>query len=135
MKFAEFKYERPNLETIKTEIEQLISLIGEDQPYDVEKEAIFKVFELNDRINTQASLVSVRNSIDTKDEFYEKEQDFLNESMPHLQQFEHLFMAKLLKSKNRSQLEKDLGELIFLRGELAQKTFSPEIIGELTTRK
>jgi hypothetical protein len=43
MKFAEFKYERPNLETIKTEIEQLISLIGEDQPYDIEKEAIFKV--------------------------------------------------------------------------------------------
>jgi M3 family oligoendopeptidase len=131
MKFSEFKYERPNLDTIKQEMESLLKLIGENEPYEVEKEAIEKVFKINDNVFTQASLVSVRNSIDTKDAFYEAEQDFFNENLPHLQQFEHLFIQKLLKSNHRKQLEDAYGKLIFQKGELAQKTFSPEIIGEL----
>ena len=131
MKFQDFKYERPNLEAIKKEMESLIAIVGEENSYEEEKQAIFKVFDLNDKLQTQGVLVSIRNSIDTTDEFYEKEQDFFNENIPHLQQYEHLFIQKLLKSKHRDQLEKDLGKLIFLRGELAQKTFKPEIIGEL----
>ena len=131
MKFNEFKYERPNLEAIRQEIEGYISVIGEDQSLEEEINAIEKVFQLNDRIFTQASLVSVRNSIDTRDEFYEKEQEFFDENLPNLQQYEHMFVAKLLVSKHREALEKKFGSLIFKKGELAQKTFSPEIIGDL----
>lgn len=131
MKFSEFKYERPNLDQLKSEMESLLKDIGGDADYEVEKKAIFKFFDLSDKLFTAASLVSVRNSIDTKDPFYEEEQSFFDENLPNLQQYEHLFLQKLLKSSHRKALEAELGTLIFAKGELAQKTFSPEIIPDL----
>lgn len=131
MKFNDYKYERPNLEEIKKEIEEQLNLIGTDQDLQTEIQAVHKVFAINDKLNTMGTLVSIRNSVDTTDEFYEKEQEFFDENTPHLRQYEHQFNEKILVSKNRKELEKEFGELIFLRGELAQKTFKPEIIPEM----
>ena len=131
MKFSEFKYERPNLETVKLELENQIALIGSGQPLDVEIKAVYEVFAINDRISTLGTLVSIRNSIDTTDAFYEKEQEFFDENGPILKQYEHQFNDKLLNSSNRAGLEKEFGALFFIRGELAKKTFKPEIIEDL----
>jgi M3 family oligoendopeptidase len=92
---------------------------------------VHQLFKLQDEIETMASLVSTRHSIDTRDEFYEKEQEFFNNVMPHLQQVQQAYMKQLLDSNNRKGLEKEFGTLLFEQAELAQKTFSPEIITEL----
>ncbi len=131
MKFEEFKYERPDLEIFKSNTNELLELISTDKTLEVEMDAINKVFKLHDEMSTLYNLVSIRNSVDTTDKFYEKEQDFFNEIAPHLQQLETMFLKKLLDSKHRKDLVKEFGMLIFEKGELAQKTFSPEIIGEL----
>ena len=131
MKFSEFKYERPELEKVIKELTEQISLIGEDEDLETEIKAIQKVFEINDKIATQGQLVSIRNSVDTNDEFYEKEQEFFDENGPKIHQYEHEFMQKLLASKNRKGLEEKFGSLLFVRGETTQKTFSPEIIPDL----
>ncbi len=131
MKFEEFKYERPTLEDIKTRMNQQLALIATNQPFDVELDAINKIFKLQDEVSTQETLVSIRNSVDTTNKFYEEEQNFFNEIAPHLQQLETTFLKKLLDSAHRKALEKELGLLLFEKAELAQKTFSPEIIEEL----
>lgn len=131
MKFEEFKYERPDLELFKSKTNELIELIATGKTLEVELDAINKVFKLHDEMSTLYNLVSIRNSVDTTDKFYEKEQDFFNEIAPHLQQLETIFLKKLLDSKHREELVKEFGTLIFEKGELAQKTFSPEVIGEL----
>ena len=131
MKFEEFKYERPDLEYYKKRSSELLNLLANGKSLEVELEAINKSFELQDEISTLYSLVSIRNSVDTTDEFYEKEQEFFNEIAPHLQQLETMFLKKLLDSKYREELEKEFGTLIFEKGELAQKTFSPKVIKEL----
>ncbi|MDP2425172.1 MAG: M3 family oligoendopeptidase [Candidatus Izemoplasmatales bacterium] len=131
MKFKDFPYVRPDLELIKSAMEAELAVIGSGASLEEELQSIKRVFALNDKLSTQAQLVSIRNSINTTDEFYEKEQEFFDENIPNLQQYEHQFIAKLLVSPNRASLEKELGSLLFLRGELAQKTFKPEIIAEL----
>jgi len=131
MKFTEFPYQRPDLAAAKSEIELLLEDIATGKDAQTELKAIFRMFELNDRLSTQGQLVGIRNSINTTDPFYEKEQEFFDENMPILQEYEHRFLQKLLASKNRKALEEKLGKLIFVRGELAQKTFKPEIIGDL----
>jgi M3 family oligoendopeptidase len=78
-----------------------------------------------------ASLVSTRHSIDTRDSFYEQEQEFFNEHIPPLQEYSQAFSKQLLESKNRAKLEEHLGTLLFDQAELQQKTFKPEVIGEL----
>lgn len=131
MKFSQYEYNRPDLEQVKKALETEIALIGSDKSLEVERKAIHKIFEINDKIGSQATLVSIRNSLNTKDAFYEAEQAFFDENGPVLQQYEHEFVKQLLVSKHRETLEKELGTLIFKRGELAQKTFKPEIIPDM----
>lgn len=131
MKFKEYKYQRPDLEKIKKELETQLALIGESQPFEVEKKAIEEIYKINDYIGSQEVLVSIRNSVNTKDEFYEVEKEFFDENGPVLQEYDHEMNLKLLKSKHRKELENLLGTLIFERAELALKTFKPEIIPDM----
>lgn len=131
MKFNDYKYIRPDLEVLKTKMTDFLELMKSNISLSEELDIIKAVFELQDEVDTMAALVSTRHSIDTRDEFYEKEQEFFDENGPHLQEFEQQFMKQLLASNNRAGLEKEIGSLIFKQAELAQKTFSPEIIGDL----
>ena len=131
MKFKDYKYERPEIETYQKEIAFLLEKIGGEVDAQTELKAIQDFFDLNDQLDSMATLVSIRNSLDTKDEFYQKEQDFFDENGPKLQMYNNLFSKKLIHSKNRNTLEKHLGELIFKQAELQEKTFSEEIIPDL----
>lgn len=131
MKFNEFKYERPDIEQAKKDLEKEIALINAGHDLKTEIQAIDNLFAIFDKLNTMGTLVAIRNSVDTTNEFYEKEQEFFDENRPVLQQYEQELFMKALASKNRAGLEEKYGKLIFLRGELAQKTFKPEIIGDL----
>ena len=44
MKFSEYKYQRPDLDQVKKDLEQELNLIGTDQTLEVEKKAIHKIF-------------------------------------------------------------------------------------------
>ena len=131
MKFNEFKYERPDLELFKKEMEDLIETLSGDVSVDQESAIIYEVFEIQEDLDTMATLVSIRHSINTKDEFYEKEQDFFDENGPVMQEYQQLFMNKILESKNRKALEEEFGTLMFEQAELEKKTFKAEIIPDL----
>lgn len=131
MKFNEYQYERPDLETFKREMEELLSLIGTDKDPSIEIEAIQKVFKLQDYIDSMMQLVGIRNSLDTKDAFYEEEQSFLDENSPHIQEMNQKFINKLLESSNRKALEDEFGTYIFDKYEVAKRTFKKEIIPDL----
>jgi M3 family oligoendopeptidase len=131
MKFNDYKYQRPHLDELKNKLEKDLNIIGSDVSFEEEVEAIDRLFKAFDDIETQMVLVSIRNSVDTTDKFYEEEQAFFDENGPVIGQYSHTFNDKLLSSKNRSALEKKYGTLIFKRGELARKTFKPEIIPDL----
>jgi len=131
MTFKEYPYNRPDLDAVVKEIEGHLAHIGSGEDLDKELEAIFAMFAVNDKVQSMATLAEVRHSIDTTDPFYDAEVEFYNENMPNLQQYEHMFLEKMLASPNRKALEDKLGKLMFVRGEIAKKTFSPEIIPDL----
>ncbi|MFW5889119.1 MAG: M3 family oligoendopeptidase [Bacillota bacterium] len=131
MKFKDYKYERPNIEEYQKKITDLLSKIGEDISYKEELKAIKEIYKLNDELSSMSTLASIRNSLDTKDEFYQKEQDFFDENGPKLQMYQNLFSKKIILSKNRKELEKELGSLMFKQAELQEKTFAEEIIPDL----
>ena len=131
MKFSEFKYERPDLDKVKKSLEEQLELINTGHDLKTEIKAAYNIFELNDDLSSLGVLASIRNSIDTTDEFYEKEQDFFDENGPVLQEYQQIFIEKLLDSPHREGLVKEFGTLLFERGELARKTFKPEIIPDL----
>ncbi|MBN2541160.1 MAG: M3 family oligoendopeptidase [Bacilli bacterium] len=131
MKFEEFKYQRPDITKVQEELKQWNEIIGSDADFKTELEAIHKVFRILDAFDTQSTLASIRNAINTKDEFYEKEQEFFDINQPVLQASSSEFNKRLLRSKNREVLEQELGGLIFAQAELEEKTFKEEIIPDL----
>jgi M3 family oligoendopeptidase len=131
MKFNDFLYERSDLELFKQEMEDLIETLNSGVTLEQEIEICKEVFELQDELDTMSTLVSIRHSVNTKDDFYEKEQDFFDENGPIIQQYNQKFVNVLLESKNRKGLEEEFGRLLFKQAELEKKTFKEEIIPDL----
>ncbi len=131
MTFSEYPYQRPDLEKLKKDLEENIALVGENESLETEIKAIRRMNEIDDEVDSMFTLVSIRNSLNTKDEFYEKEQAFIDENGPVLRQYSHALIQKMLNSKNREGLEKEFGSLLFKQAEVQQKTFKPEIIADL----
>ena len=131
MKFKDYQYKRPDLDIFKKEMEDLIETMKGEVTLEQEIQIVHEVFNLQDEISTMGSLVSIRHSVDTKDEFYEKEQEFLDQNGPIVQQYVQQFIMQLIQSKNREGLEEEFGKLMFEQAELQLKTFSPEIIPDL----
>ncbi|MDC0559035.1 M3 family oligoendopeptidase [Candidatus Izimaplasma bacterium] len=131
MNFNDYKYDRPDVEQFKKNMDEQLRLIGDGKDLKGEIKAVYAVFELQDKIDSMAQLVGIRNSVDTKDKFYEAEQDFFDENGPHIQEANQNFINALLDSPNRESLVKEFGTYIFVKFEVAKKTFNPTIIPEL----
>lgn len=129
MKFNELKYERLQYEDLKKEFEALLTrLEAADTP-----EAFETVFdEINTfrgHISSMQTLCSIRHSIDTADEYYDKENEYWDETMPLLQVYEVKLAKLMLENKFRDQM--DIPEAYYLTLENTLKSFSPEIIEDL----
>jgi len=129
MKFSEYPYVRPNIGEIKKTIESLVSML-EDPKIDTKEiiKSIEKSNIVNDKIQSQFSLASIRHTINVQDEFYEKEDEFINENGPIIAEIGNKLVKALLVSPHRKKLEKHFGELLFLMSEVQEKTFIPEIV-------
>lgn len=139
MKFKDMPYERVDFEKTKEELKKLMEALktaknGEEQ---------FKIhqdfYALNDRVQTQVTLCSIRHTLDTTDAFYEEEQNYYDRQVPEYSQLCVEYQKLLFESPYRSVLEEKIGEVAFKNMEIAMKSVSPEIIplmqeeNELTT--
>lgn len=131
MKFSEMPYQRPDLDEIKAQFAAVTQRFAAAPDYAAAKAAFLDEQTLNKHVDTLANLASVRNTIDTRDEFYDGEMNFWNAATPQIQECQNNWSAALLASPYRKQLGEEYGELMFLNAEIAQKAFSPEILDEM----
>ena len=131
MKFQDYKYTRPNLEQIGKDMEMLLEKFRESESFEEQNKLMEEINKIRSNVDTMGNLVYIRHSINTEDEFYAKEQDFLDENMPIYQNIEFKFYKELVDSKFRNELEKVWGKQLFTLAELRLKTFSEEIIEDL----
>ncbi|MCR8845870.1 M3 family oligoendopeptidase [Paenibacillus sp. SC116] len=131
MKFAEFRYERPDMQVVGEQFKQLISAFHAANSVEEQEQVIADINKIRNEVGTLGQLVAVRHSIDTTDEFYKAEQDFVDEAMPIFEEYISEYYKALAQSKFRAQLEQKWGSQLFQLAELSVKTFSPEIIEDL----
>lgn len=131
MKFSEYKYVRPNVEETKNEIIQLTEQLNNAKSFEEVDKTIQDFIKLDNEFGSMATLVSIRNSIDTQDEFYEKEQEFFDTIGPELSEYFQNFNLAIYNSKFREQLVEKYGSKLFKEIEMELKTFKPEIIEDL----
>ena len=131
MKFSEMPYERPDLDKVKRELGDLTARLKAAKSYE-EARAVFLEKEAAERhVDTLATLASIRNSIDTRDEFYDGEMNFWNAAGPELEEYDKAWTAAMLASPFRKDFAAEYGDLMFVNAEIELKTFAPEIVPQL----
>lgn len=130
-KFQDLPYVRPQIDQIEAEFKKLLEALKNAASADAQIEVIKDVNKIRNHFMTMASLCSVRHTIDTRDEYYEKEQEYMDEISPIFEGLNSEFYEILLSSPYRNELEAIWGKQFFNLAELQAKTFKPEIIEDL----
>lgn len=131
MKFNEFKYERPDMEALEKNLKDLIKSFNEAISFEEQDKLMKEINTLRSDFESMDNIVSIRHTVDTRDEFYEKEQNYFDEVTPLYQGMLSEYYESLAKSKFRKELEIKWGKQLFDIAELTVKTFSPEIVEDL----
>lgn len=131
MKFPKMPYERPIFEEVNAKLKELLEKFKAAASAE-ECFAVFKEIEdYSEDFGSMFVLSYIRNSLDTTDEFYEKEKAYSDEVEPMLQEVQQEFMLALLESPFRKDMEAAWGTLLFDKAEMQLKTFKPEIVPDL----
>ena len=128
MKFSEYEYKRIDVNEVVSKVSDLKEAFINALSANEQIKIIDQYNVIRGHVDTSFSLASIRNSIDTTDEFYEKEMDFINENAPLLENAFNDFSKAMFNSKFKDELIKEYGEYLFKKIELGLKTFDESII-------
>ena len=131
LKFSQMEYKRPDLAALKEQIQALTKELQAAGSYEAAKAVFLKKEELEKHISTQSTLAEIRHTIDTRDEFYDGEVRFWNGAQPQLEEDLQQWTMAMLASPFRKDFTAEYGDLMFVNAEIALKTFSPEIMGDI----
>ncbi len=128
MKFSEMPYSRPDMEALAAATTQTLEAM-KAAPNAAGQIAAYDAYEKKmQTAGTMQQIAYIRHTINTKDEFYNAENDYMDEIGPKLQELSHRVNTALLESPYRAELEKHYGALMFKNLEIAARSFSPAIV-------
>lgn len=128
MKFSEMPYSRPDMEVLAAATTQTLEAM-KAAPNAAGQIAAYDAYEKKmQTAGTMQQIAYIRHTINTKDEFYNAENDYMDEIGPKLQELSHRVNTALLESPYRAELERHYGALMFKNLEIAARSFSPAIV-------
>ncbi len=128
MKFSEMPYVRPDIDAVRAELGAVLNKLEHAESAEAQIAAVETLNTVEGHLGTMATLASIRHSIDTRDEYYDKENDFIDEHMPLLEEDIQRINRALLASPHRAALERKYGKVFFLDLEIAARSFTPEMV-------
>ncbi len=128
MKFSQMPYVRPDVEALQKTAEQTVAAINGAKNAQEQLDAYAAFEKASKSAETMGTIAYVRHTIDTRDEFYTQEQDWLDGVMPLLEQMQQQVNLALLASPFRAELEEALGKQLFVNLEIAVRSFKPELM-------
>ena len=128
MGFENYTYIRPNLKEVTEKFNAALESLKNAVTVDEQNGVMNEINKLRNDLGTMFNLCYIRHSIDTNDEFYKEEQDYMDEIQPEVEGLVTKYYQVLVDSKFRPQLEAKWGKQLFALAEGQLKTFKPEIV-------
>jgi M3 family oligoendopeptidase len=128
VRFEDYTYVRPNMNEVKETFQSALEQFKSADSIENQNDAMNKINEIRANLGTMFNLCHIRHSIDTNDEFYKAEQDYMDEIAPEVEGLVSKYYEALIASPFRSELEKKWGRQLFDLAEGQLKTFHPDII-------
>ena len=126
MRFHDMPYVRPDLAAFQAQAEAAAERIARASSAAEQIDAILAFDQAESEVSTALSLAYVRHTIDTRDAFYDQENDYADEIAPAIQEAEQKVHMALLASPFRRELAAHFGALLFTNLEIAVRTFDPK---------
>lgn len=126
--FSTLAYERPDFDMLETEYRRLAGQVRQAKSYQEVQDAIQRDEELSGPINTMASVAFIRNTLDTTDEFYENEIEFINNRSAELKAATTEFSQELLNSRFAEDINNEYGKEYLIRIKREVEQFREELI-------
>ncbi|MBR4024346.1 MAG: M3 family oligoendopeptidase, partial [Firmicutes bacterium] len=122
-KFSELEYKRPDVDELVKLITDTTEAVKNAGSGEEVLELMMKAEETSKELSTMFTIVNIRHTLDTRDEFYDKENQWLNETFPTIMPYMLQFNAAIEESPYRAYIEEKLGKQYFVEMELQKKTF------------
>ncbi len=126
--FKTLEYKRPDFEKLKKESEMLTEKVKNAGSYEDVKAAMVAMEELTSKFETQAVIAFIRHTLDTTDEFYEKENEVIDNELPLLTVNFTEFNKALLASPYKEDINKEYGEELLKRIQRGLDSFDPALV-------
>ena len=131
MNFNDYKYERPEMKEVKEKAVGILKNMENAKSKEAFLDGMDEFIKLRLHVESMFQLVSIRHSIDTRDEFYDKESDYVDMAMPELQDLVTKFYHVILDTPFNGDVEEKYGKHLLNLAELSIKAFKPEIIEDM----
>lgn len=139
-KFEEIEYVRPDFEGMKKVWEEETEKIKKATSYAEVKDAMGRIEKAEGNMSTMMNVCSIRNTLNTTDEFYEKEIEYVQNTYPTVMESAMEYYKAILTSSFRKDIEEEYGEEVLVAMQREVDSFNPALVpflqkeGELTTR-
>lgn len=128
MKFSDMQYKRPDLDNAVI----LLSTLAKQAQAATDGETLINIFNdyqtLINQVNTARTLCSIRHTVDTRDEFYDKENDYYDQQMPVVMDKVLVVYRALLASPHCGALEQKYGRILLDKLEIAVKSSDERLV-------
>jgi M3 family oligoendopeptidase len=130
-KFSELEYRRPDIELVQSQFHKLLNKFDTASDVATQEATINEINDLRSDFQTSASLASVRNTIDTSNQYYELEQEFFDETEPLFRDLNIQFYRSLGKSPFNKELRAKFGNQLFDIADVSLRSFDVSIINDM----
>lgn len=128
MKFSQITYQRPDLDAVFASFDRLAKGIRAANSAE-EAAKLYREFEQEAaHLATAMTVAEIRNTIDTRDEFYETEKEFFDAQQPVIADKQLEIYKAVLESAHRDALAEILSPMAIEKMEIAVKAQTPEVL-------
>lgn len=130
-KFSQIKYVRPDAEAAGAAALRYIEGLKKASSYEQMRQLFFDYQQEVYRWQTMYTVAHIRNTVDTRDAFYEGEMQFFNQENPRLQLLNQQAEKVILECPYRAQWEAEFGSFFLKNMEINQKLSDESIVPDL----
>ena len=127
-KFSELEYKRPDMDGLVEKLKKATEDVKKASSGEEVLDIMMESEKTSQELSTLFTIVSIRHTLDTRDEFYDKENMWINETMPTIMPYMIAYNEAIEESPYRPYIEEKLGKQYFVEMDLQKKTFCEENI-------
>lgn len=127
-KFSEIVYTRPDFELYKSLCKDYKARVEAATSADDVLKVIYESDEKFSELSTMTTVMHIRHTLDTRDKFYEEENDFTNENFPLFMPYIIELNQAIAGSPFKTGVEEKLGKQYFVGIDMQKKMFSEKNI-------